>query len=137
MSSRREFLKQAAAAGAAIAVGDKLGAAVPSTAPARVIGANEKVRLGVAGVHNRGRALAMNFAKMTSDAEVVCICDCDTDMIPAAQQAVFKASGKNPDAEKDFRRMVERDDIDAVVVAMPDHWHAAAAIMSMQRGKHV
>ena len=137
MSSRRDFLKQAAAAGAAIAVGDKLQAAVPSTAPARVLGANDKVRIGVAGVHNRGRALAMNFSKMTQDAEVVCICDCDTDMIPAAQKAVEKAAGKTPDAEKDFRKMVERNDIDAIVVAMPDHWHAAAAIMSMQAGKHV
>ena len=137
MSSRREFLRQAAAAGAAIAVGDKLQAAVPTTAPGRVLGANDKVRLGVAGVHNRGRALAMNFSKMTQDAEVVCICDCDTDMIPAAQKAVLKASGKNPDAEQDFRKMVERKDIDAIVVAMPDHWHAAAAIMSMQAGKHV
>lgn len=137
MPSRREFLRQAAAAGAAIAVGDKLQAAVPSTAPARVLGANDKVRIGVAGVHNRGRALAMNFSKMTSDAEVVCICDCDTDMIPAAQKAVKKAAGNTPDAEQDFRKMVERKDIDAIVVAMPDHWHAAAAIMSMQAGKHV
>ena len=101
MSTRREFLKQAAAAGAAFAVADTVSAAVPGTAPARVLGANDKVRVAVAGVHNRGRALAMNFAKMRDDSEVVCICDCDTSVIPAAHKGVKKSSVKTSDAEKD------------------------------------
>ena len=62
-------------AGAALAISDKLEAMgkmpVPTTSPGRVLGANDKVRVAVAGVHNRGRALAMNFAQMTSDCEVV------------------------------------------------------------------
>ena len=73
MSTRREFIKQVAIASAALAVGEKLdamGKRVPVTSPGRVLGANDKVRVAVVGVHNRGRALAMNFAQMTSDCEV-------------------------------------------------------------------
>ena len=47
-----------------------MGKRVPVTSPGRVLGANDKVRVAVVGVHNRGRALAMNFAQMTSDCEV-------------------------------------------------------------------
>jgi len=136
MSTRREFLKQAAVAGAAIGLSETLNA-VPHTAPSSVAGANGKLRVGVAGCHNRGKALAMNFAKIKDECEVVVICDCDSDMIPLAQNEVEKITGKRPEAESDIRKMVARPDIDIVVVALPDHWHAAAAIMAMQNGKHV
>jgi len=137
MSTRRDFLRQAAAAGAAITLGETLKAAVPHTAQARTIGANERLRIAVAGVHNRGKAISMNLAKLKEDCEVVCICDCDSAMIPPVQDEIEKITGKRPAAETDIRRMVERKDIDVVVVATPDHWHAAAAIMAMQNGKHV
>ena len=140
MSTRREFIKQVAVASAALAIGDKLdamGKKIPVTAPGRVLGANDKVRVAVAGVHNRGRALAMNFAQMTSDCEVVYICDCDSAIVPAAQEACKAASGIEPKYVRDYRELVKMPDIDVIVVAMPDHWHAAAAIMAMENGKHV
>ena len=140
MSTRREFIKQVAVAGAVLAIGDKLDAMdkrIPKVAPSRVLGANDKVRVAVAGVHNRGRALAMNFAQMTSDCEVVYICDCDSAVVPAAQEACKAASGIEPKYVRDYRELVKMPDIDVIVVAMPDHWHAAAAIMAMENGKHV
>ncbi len=99
MSTRREFIKQVAVASAALAIGDKLDAMdkrMPKVAPSRVLGANDKVRVAVAGVHNRGRALAMNFAQMTSDCEVVYICGCDSAVVPAAQAACRAASRLAP-----------------------------------------
>ena len=137
MSTRREFLRQAAAAGAAFTLGETIASSSPRTAPARTIGANERIRVAVVGVHNRGKALAINFSKLKEDCEVVCICDCDSAMIPPVQAEVEQITGKRPDAEQDIRRLMERKDVDVVVVATPDHWHAAAAIMAMQAGKHV
>ncbi len=135
MSTRREFLKQAAVAGAALGLSETMKA-VPTTASPKVIGANDKIRMAVIGVHNRGKAIAMNTAKIPS-ADVAVICDCDSSVIPSAQDAVEKNCGKRPEAMTDIRKLMERDDIDAVAVATPDHWHAAAAIMAMKAGKHV
>lgn len=136
MSTRREFIRQAATAGAALAVGDRLDA-IPTTASPRVLGANDKLRVAVAGVHNRGRALASTFSKMTEECEVVYICDCDSSVVPQAQQLCKKNSGIEPKFVKDYRELVKMPDIDIIVIALPDHWHAAAAIMAMQNGKHV
>lgn len=134
MSSRRDFFKQAAAGAAAFALGDLAMEAAPRSA--RILGANDIIRIGVAGVNSRGRALAQGFAKMPL-CEVVCICDCDLNAMSKCQQAVKDITGKMPRGEQDYRKMLKAKDIDAVVIAMPDHWHATAAIMAMQAGKHV
>ncbi len=134
MINRRDFLKQAAASAALLSLGEfDLGAA---PAKARVLGANEVIRIGVAGVNSRGRAIAKTLSKMPL-CEVVCVCDCDLNAMARCQETVRKVSGKMPRGEQDYRRMLEDKDIDAVAIAMPDHWHATAAIMAMQAGKHV
>ena len=61
----------------------------------------------------------------------------DSRAVAKCQETVRKITGKTPAGEKDIRRLLESEDIDAVVIAMPDHWHAPAAIMAMQAGKHV
>lgn len=124
----------AAASVAAASMGNLSFAA--STRSHKVIGANDVIRLGIAGVNSRGLALASGFAKMPL-CEIVCICDCDTNAMEKCRQAVQKITGKLPRGEQDYRKMVEAKDIDAIVIAMPDHWHATAAIMAMQAGKHV
>lgn len=138
MSSRREFLKQAAVAGTVLAVGSKLPA-FASSSSSRVLsplGSNDRIRLAVIGVNSRGNALAQGFAKMPN-VEISYICDCDLEAMARCQNAVSKITGKTPKGEQDIRKLLEHKDIDAVAIATPDHWHAPAAIMAMQAGKHV
>ena len=134
MSSRRDFIKQAAAATAAFGLSSIAAEAEPKKP--RVIGENGIIRIGVVGVNSRGRALATNICNMPN-VEVVCICDCDSKALENCRSAVQKVTGKLPDGEKDVRKMVKRKDIDAVMIATPDHWHASAALLAMRAGKHV
>lgn len=139
MSTRREFIQQAAALTAAFSLGnfgETLASPVKKEPARRIIGANDIIRLGVAGVNSRGRALAAGFCKMPH-CEVRSICDCDSNALERCVQDVEKITGIRPDSEPDYRRMLEREDIDGVVIAMPDHWHATAAVMALQAGKHV
>lgn len=134
MVTRREFLKQVAAGTATLT----LGSMIPGYAFGQhnAAGANERIRLGVIGVNSRGSALAQSFAKMKG-CDVTSICDVDSLALERCRNAIEKISGRKPKGEKDIRRWLGSDDFDAVVVALPDHWHAKAAIMAMQAGKHV
>ena len=133
MSTRREFLKQAALGAAAVSVGE-LGFTASSHARAK--GANEIIRLGIAGVGGRGLSIAQEVATMKT-ARFVCVCDCDTASMDECCSAIEKITGERPRQEKDYRKMLQAKDIDAVIIAMPDHWHAPASILALQAGKHV
>ena len=135
MVSRRDFLKQAMASAAAATV----GGIIPGFAARsynNIAGANEKIRIGMIGVNSRGKGIASALATMP-ECEITYICDVDSRAITKCQAVVKKITGKTPKGEKDLRKMLEQPDVDAVVIATPDHWHAPAAIMAMQAGKHV
>ena len=140
MITRRDFIKHSAAASAFMAMGggiDSFGSErKKKKTNSRVIGANDTIRLAVIGVNSRGKALAKNFSKMPL-CEVTHLCDCDSKALESCQGEVFKITGKTPVGVKDIRQLLEIQDIDGVVIAMPDHWHAPAAMMAMQAGKHV
>ena len=136
MTTRREFLRQAVLGAAAISVGGLAPGLSTAASARKVKGANDRIRIGVVGVNSRGSALAQGFAKMEG-AEVACICDVDSDALARCQAAVTRVTGTTPQGEKDLRKMLENKDIDAVAIATPDHWHAPAAILALQAGKHV
>ena len=98
----------------------------------RAQGANEKVRLGVLGVANRGGQLITAFRKH-DDCEIVALCDVDKNTLGKAAQ---RLDGR-PDTYGDFRKLIERDDIDGVLVATPDHWHAIQTVDACDAGKDV
>ena len=135
MVSRRSFIKNAFLGAAAVSVGNPFSAFAIDPS-GKVLGANDKIRIGMIGVNSRGKGLASGLAKI-SDCEITWICDVDSRAITKCQELVHKITGKTPKGEKDIRRMLEAPDVDAVVIATPDHWHAPAAIMAMQAGKHV
>src|SRR5438270_4907052 len=97
---------------------------------------SEKVSVCVMGLNGRGSVLAKTFAK-TANAEVAAVCDVDTAVLAKAAAAVSEAQGKQVKPLGDFRRALDDKSIDALVIAAPDHWHAPAAILAMQAGKHV
>ncbi|HUS03712.1 MAG TPA: Gfo/Idh/MocA family oxidoreductase [Chitinophagaceae bacterium] len=94
-----------------------------------------KVTLGVMGLNGRGSYLAESFSKL-SNVEVAYICDVEDKAIQKGFNALKNAKRK-PELIKDIRRLVEKKDFDALLIAAPDHWHAPAAILGASHGKHV
>jgi predicted dehydrogenase len=131
--SRRQFLQTSAAASAVFAA--------PYFIPARVFGANERVNLGFIGCKNRGMQNMEGFTIVGKDAGTLttncaAVCDVDTKVLADAVKAVGK-TGHKPSAFGDYRQMLERKDIDAVVASVPDHWHAIMTIDACGAGKDV
>jgi predicted dehydrogenase len=110
--------------------------AASSTAALAGRSANDRVRVAVIGLRSRGTEVAREFAR-NQGAEVVAVCDIDDAMFEKPVQAIERAAGKAPRTEKDFRRLLDDKEIDAVVNATPDHWHALIAVMACQASKDV
>ncbi|HEX6985383.1 MAG TPA: Gfo/Idh/MocA family oxidoreductase, partial [Planctomycetaceae bacterium] len=126
--SRRQFLGRSAYNAAGLAAG-LVGLTAAAASP------SETVRLGVIGVRRQGRKLAVELARQP-DAEVVTLCDIDDAVLDRAIREVAD-SGPEPRRERDFRRLLDDPRIDAVVVATPDHSHAAIAVEALRAGKDV
>src|SRR5690242_16918867 len=88
-------------------------------AAARVLGASDRVRLGFIGLGNRGDQVLDAFLQH-KDAEVVALCDIYQPYLDFASKKV----GTGPQQFRDYRKLLDRKDLDAVVVCTPDHWHA-------------
>jgi predicted dehydrogenase len=125
-STRREFL--GLAAGAALAA-TTLGAG-------RAVAANDRIRFACAGVGGRGWAL-VKAAHMSKLADVVAICDVDERILENRAKELEEMSGQKPKTFTDVRDLIADDAIDALGVAMPNHWHVLASIWAMQNGKDV
>ncbi|NML38441.1 Gfo/Idh/MocA family oxidoreductase [Chitinophaga sp. G-6-1-13] len=134
-ASRRDFLKKTTKGTAAIMLGSMLPG-ISAASYARILGANDRVRVGMMGVNSRGLALANNYARQ-QNCEVVSVSDVDTRAAAKCIESVFKITQKKPKDVPDFRKALENKNMDALVVAAPDHWHAPAAILAAKAGKHV
>lgn len=134
-NSRRNFIKKVAVGSSAMAFGG-VAYGFSAASYSRIMGANERIVMGVMGTNGRGRKMAANFA-LQKNTEILYICDVEDKALAKGIAAVKKAVGKAPKAEKDIRKMLEVKEIDAVYLAPPDHWHVPATIMSCVAGKHV
>ena len=132
--SRRKFIKKALAASAVSFGGVLPGFSAGSYA--RILGANERIKVGIMGVHARGLALAENYAKQ-KNCEVIYISDVDSQSMDHCIGVVEKLQNHRPMAAPDFRKALEDKSLEAMVIATPDHWHAPAAILACKAGKHV
>ncbi|AYB35012.1 Gfo/Idh/MocA family protein [Chryseolinea soli] len=128
MTNRRQFLKQTTLAGAGIFIAPSVFSFQGSPA--------EKVVIGMIGTNSRGLALSSMLAKLPN-VDVAYICDVDDNVIAKTQAEIEKISGKKPQGIKDLRKLLEIKDVDAVVIAAPDHWHAPAAMLALKAGKNV
>lgn len=119
---RRDFIKQSVAGGAGVTL-----------ASARVLGANDRVRLALIGCGRQGRGVMNGFASQP-DVQIVALCDVYE---PHLKEAGNKIKQTDLPTFKDFRQVLDRKDIDAVIIATPDHWHALITVMACQAGKDV
>ena len=116
--SRRDFAKAASVATA--------------LSYSRILGANDRVRMGYIGVGNRGDQVHDAFLEH-GDAQTVALCDLRDDYMDFA----IKKSRTNPKAYEDYHALLNAKDVDAVVIATPDHWHALMFIDACNAGKDV
>src|SRR5271165_4509763 len=127
--TRREFVEVAGITAGASAL---LGApAIASGAPA-----SEKVRLILIGAGSRGNQLLDSFLPRP-EVEIVGVVDVDDHHAGETADRVKKAKKNTPDKARDYRAMLDRKDVDGVIIATPDHWHALPAIQAVQAGKDV
>ena len=119
--TRRDFTKSVILAGATTALG-----------AARAAGAGDRVRLGCIGLGNRGDQVLDAFLKQP-DVEVAAV----SDLSQAYMDFAARKAGTSPRQFRDYRRVLELKDLDAVVIATPDHWHALQTIEACQAGKDV
>ena len=103
---------------------------------AKVIGANERINVGVVGVHGRGWNLVDDIMKI-KNVHLKAICDVDGNVLDQRTAEVQKGKGYKLDTYKDMRNMYEDPEIDAVIIATPNFWHALCTIWACQAGKHV
>lgn len=135
-SSRRQFLKQTG--GLALAV-----AAFPSIVPASALGKDgtvapsNRIAVGCIGVGPQGQGDMGNFLNQ-KDAQVIAVCDVKTEQLEQARAAVNRRYQNNDCATyRDFQELIGRKDLDACLIATPDHWHVLTAIAAVRAGKDI
>ncbi|OGV66381.1 MAG: dehydrogenase [Lentisphaerae bacterium RIFOXYA12_FULL_48_11] len=134
-TTRRDFLKTTMA-GAAVAAAANIIPGFSNRSYAAVAGANQRIKVAMMGVNGRGGALAGSFASL-KDVEIAYVCDVDSRATEKCIAHLEKKFEAHPKAVTDFRKALEDKELDALVVAAPDHWHAPAAILACKAGKHV
>jgi predicted dehydrogenase len=131
MVTRREFLDALAVGAAGIAL------ATTAKSYARIIGSNDRITFAVIGLNGRGYAHLASLKANKGAARISHVCDVDSDILGKFGGVVQKEIGEAATPEKDFRRILDSKDVDAITIATPDHWHTPMAIAGLQAGKHV
>jgi predicted dehydrogenase len=131
MVTRREFLDTLAVGAAGLAIG--------STAKSygQILGSNERLNFAVIGLNGRAYAHLSSLKANQDAAHISHVCDVESNILAKFAAATKQMMGYDVATEKDFRKILERKDIDAITIATPDHWHAPMAILGLQAGKHV
>jgi len=133
MISRRSFVNGLAAGVA--------GSTFASSAKsyAQILGANDRLNFAIHGNGHNGRAGAhlASLRANSKTARVAYICDVDSGLLAQFAAKAEQALGYAPRSEGDFRRILESNDVDAITIATPDHWHTPMAVLALKAGKHV
>ena len=130
--TRRSFIKTTLAAGVA-----------PTILPSGLFGADapsKKITVGCIGVGGHGTGHNLRAYLKQADARVVMVCDVDSKRMERAKKMVdsfYRDSGKGCATTKDFREVLARPDIDAVMISTPDHWHTLMSVLALRSGKDV
>lgn len=125
---RRQFLKTLAAAATVTVAGTK--------STGRVLGANNTIRVGIAGLHGRGSAHLGGLVGQPN-VEIIYLADPDTRTYASKVRSIQQRTQRAPQAVQDVRRALDDRNLDALTIATPNHWHALMTIWAAQAGKHV
>ena len=134
-TTRRKFIKKTAACSTLFVAGGVLPH-FTAKSYANILGSNNRLNVSMMGVNSRGKALAQNFASQ-ENFRVIHVCDVDSRAIDKCVDAIKERQNKAAKGYSDFRKSLESKDIDVMVIAAPDHWHAPAALLALDAGKHV
>ena len=127
-SSRRTFLKLSAGAGAAFAL--------PYLVPGAAFGANDEIRIAMAGIHGRGQSHIDEYAKIPG-CKITYLVDPDSRLFASRSKVIQKKFGIQPKCVQDIRKALEDPNVDAVSVATCNHWHSLITIWACQANKDV
>jgi predicted dehydrogenase len=131
MITRREFLDAMAVGAAGLAVG------TTAKSYGQILGSNDRLNFAVVGLNGRGYAHLAALKANKSAARISHVCDVDGNILQKFADSTQKEMGEAPAAEKDFRKILEQKDVDAITIATPDHWHTPMSIDALKAGKHV
>lgn len=128
--TRRCFVQQSAAAAGGLILGSR------AQASSGILGANEVVRIAVAGINGRGKEHIKAFGKL-KDVRIAYLIDPDSRLFDSRIKMAEEYNKNTPKAVQDFRRVLEDKDVDAISIATCNHWHAPMTIFACQAGKDV
>lgn len=133
-NTRRTFLKNTAI----VFASTSLIPVTPLAAmqPKRKIAANDKINFGLIGAKGMGWSNMRSHLKM-EEVDCIAICDVDQSVLDERAKNVEEARGRKPRLYKDYRKLLENQDIDAVIIGTPDHWHCKMMVDAVAAGKHV
>ena len=128
-SNRRVFIKHSAMAAAAVGVAPAILNACASPA--------EKVNVALIGCRSMGFSNLKSFLREDNNVECISLCDVDNHVLEDRAAEIEKLTGQRPKTHTDFREVLDDNDVQAVIIGTPDHWHANMMMMALEAGKHV
>jgi predicted dehydrogenase len=129
--TRRRFLKQAAAAALPLVT------VAGTKSSGRVLGANDVVRVGVAGIHGQGNAHIDQYLGFSKGVQVTYLIDPDRSLFESRSKKIRETGGNEPRCVQDIRQALEDPNLDVISIATPNHWHSLMTIWACQAGKDV
>lgn len=130
--NRRSFVKKSTV----VTAGIGLFSIIPSKVWGAKVAPSDQINVALIGARSRGFHCLQNH-KEYDGTNCVAICDIDSNVLNNRAADVKKKYGENPKLYKDFRKMLEQEDIDTVIIGTPDHWHCLNLVYSVQAGKDV
>ena len=134
MASRRDFVKRTGIISSGLAMS---GFGVSARSYERILGANDRIQVAIIGLGRRLGAFTEPIAKKENNVDLLYLCDVMPSQLEKAAERFSEHIDYQPKSDKDLRKILEDKQLDAVINATPDHWHAPGSIMAMQAGKHV
>jgi len=130
MTPRRSFIRQSALLAGGLWLSPALLQARQQIAP------SDRVRVALIGANNMGFGILRHHLALP-EVDCVAICDVDPQVLDKRLREIEEATGKRPERYTDFRKLLEKKDLDAVIIGTPDHWHCLIAVAACEAGKDV
>jgi len=135
-NSRRKFIKKTALGSAGIAVANS-AMAMSARSYNAILGANDRLNIAIAGLGRRMGAYIEPIALKGSNVKLVYLCDVMESQLLKGLKEFSEKIDYKPKLENDIRKVLDDSEVDVLINATPDHWHAPGSIMAMKAGKHV